>query len=387
MKCKKGEKMSSQAYTPGLKRKENYVVEKTRRLPIQGEVLVKEGDVVTDDTIVARTEIPGDPEVVNVATTLAVEPDEAKGYMLKKVGDSIEKGEPIALMKGFFGLFKTTCNSPVSGKLEHFSEETGQAIVRTKPISVQIKAYIPGKVVKELPKEGVIIQTTAAFIQGIFGIGGETRGEIMMLSKKPEDVLESSQITQECKGKIIIGGALVTSDGLRKAVEVGARGIIVGGINDRDITSFLGYDIGVAITGQEEAGLTLIITEGFGKMAMQEKTFRMFEKFEGKLACINGATQIRAGVMRPEIVIPSKDTSTSKASMEEEEDNVSEGLRPKTLIRLIRDPYFGELGRVTRLPVELQKLETESTARVVEVQLEDGRKVLVPRANVEIIEE
>ena len=58
-----------------------------------------------------------------------------------------------------------------------------------------------------------------------------------------------------------------------------------------------------------------------------------------------------------------------------------------TLIRIIREPYFGAIGKVLSLPVELQKLEQESSVRVLEAELEDGRTVTVPRANVEIIEE
>jgi hypothetical protein len=34
----------------------------------------------------------------------------------------------------------------------------------------------------------------------------------------------------------------------------------------------------------------------------------------------------------------------------------------------------------------LQKLETESHARVLEVEFEDGKRAIVPRANVEMIE-
>ena len=56
-------------------------------------------------------------------------------------------------------------------------------------------------------------------------------------------------------------------------------------------------------------------------------------------------------------------------------------------VRIIRDPYFGGLGNISDLPVDLQRVETESLVRVLEVQLDDGRKVVVPRANVEIIEE
>jgi len=54
-------------------------------------------------------------------------------------------------------------------------------------------------------------------------------------------------------------------------------------------------------------------------------------------------------------------------------------------VRVIRNPWFGKLGKVTGLPVELQKIESEALVRVVQVGLEGGRRVTVPRANVEIL--
>ena len=56
-----GEK-GAHAYTPGLKIKRVEVVNKERSLPIDGEVLVSVGDKVDFDTVVARTEIPGDAD-------------------------------------------------------------------------------------------------------------------------------------------------------------------------------------------------------------------------------------------------------------------------------------------------------------------------------------
>ena len=59
-----------------------------------------------------------------------------------------------------------------------------------------------------------------------------------------------------------------------------------------------------AITGQEEKGITLVVTEGFGDLAMAERTFELLRGCAGMRASVNGATQIRAGVLRPEIIIP-----------------------------------------------------------------------------------
>lgn len=379
--------MSSRAYTPSLKAKEYYTIKKTRRLPIIGEVLCQEGEKVSHNTIVARTSLPGSLHILNICYELGVDPEDVNKYMLIDEGETIKKGEPLAHYSYFFGLFKETCYSPITGTLEHCSAVTGQAILRELPVPLQLTAYIPGIVTKVLPKEGVEIETTATYIQGIFGIGKENHGKIKMIAKTPDEIAEPDQIGSECKGKILICGSMIQLETLKKAIEVGANGLVIGGIKGKDFKGLLGEDLGVVITGQEEVGITLIITEGFGKMSMRKKTFDLFRKNEGKLACINGATQIRAGVLRPEIIIPSGENMVDKIPRIESENRYSEGLKLGTRIRIIREPFFGALGRVVEFPIDLHRLESESKVRILVADLEDGRKVKVPRANVEIIEE
>ena len=57
------------------------------------------------------------------------------------------------------------------------------------------------------------------------------------------------------------------------------------------------------------------------------------------------------------------------------------------VLRVIRMPYFGQIGRVSGLPAELQAVESGAVVRVLEVELDGGERVVVPRANVELIEE
>lgn len=373
------------AYTPGLKVKRFTIVSKTRRLPIQGEVLVKEGDTVAHDQVVARTQVPGEVQLINAANALGVDPEEIVQFMLKGLKEPVAKDEVFAKRSSFFGLFKSFVKSPVEGTIELVSEITGQVAIREAYIPVEITAYIPGKVVQVMPREGVTIRTPAALVQGIFGVGGEAHAELKMVAKSPDEVLTPDKIDSSHSGKVLVGGSLVTGEALRKAVVMGVKGIVVGGVEDEDLIKFLGYEIGVAITGEEDIGLTLIITEGFGKMKMPQRTFDLLKSFDGREASINGATQIRAGVIRPEIVIALAEKEAK--GMVEEAEAETGGMTPSTPVRIIRDPYFGAIGQVSSLPVELQKAESESDVRVVEVVLEDGRKVIVPRANVEIIEE
>jgi len=371
------------AYTPGLKIKKATIVRKTRVLPIKGEVLVKEGQNVEYGDVVARTYVPGDVQMQPVAYPLGIEPKELPHTMLKKVGEEVKAGEIIAVSKAFFGKFKKEVQSKTTGTIELISEHTGFVAIRTKPTPVEVNAYIDGKVVKIIPDFGAEIETLASFVQGIFGIGGERQGRLEIIADR-EEIILPDKVGTDCAGKIIAGGSLLTYEVLRKAVEVGAKGVVSGGVKRDDLTKFLGYEIGVAITGHEETGLTCIVTEGFGKMAMAGRTYELLKSLNGNVASINGATQIRAGVVRPEIIVPTKEEIAKTHDIVE---GIPEGMKVGMLIRVIRKPYFGTIGRVQDLPFELQTLESGSKVRVMIVALDDGRQITVPRANVEIMEE
>lgn len=371
------------AYTPGLQVLSKSAIKKTRTLPIPGEVVVRKGDVVKADSIVAKTNIPSDVVTVNVVNMLGIEPGEIFDYMLKGEKESVEKDEPIAQNKPLIKWFKTTVKSPISGTIESISKITGQVILRKPPRLLKLKAYVDGTVTDVIGNVGVKIETEATFIQGILGVGGETHGELCVVCDSPEKELTANMITDEHKNKIIVGGSFTNYDALKKAIDKSVKGIIVGGINAKDLNPLLGYELGVAITGDEDIPLTLIITEGFGKIAMASRTFDLLKMREGNAASISGRTQIRAGVMRPEIIIPiTEDMKDLPAPKMVAETGVVVGDE----VRIIREPYFGKIGRIKALPSELKEIETGAKVRIMDVELSDGTIVTVPRANVEIIE-
>jgi len=373
------------AYTPGLKVSGGTTLRKIRRLPLPGDTLVEVGQSVSAETIVARTELPGQVKSANVAGILGIQQEEIDQYMLKKEGDPVEKDEIIASTKGIFGLFKSQFRSPVEGSIESISRITGQVMIREPEIPVQIDAYVDGRVVDVMQNEGVVVETYGTFIQGIFGVGGEAIGLLAMACESPGDVLTQDKINEQMAGKVAVGGSLVTADSVHRAVQLGVRGIVVGGIDDSDLKELMGYELGVAITGSESLGLTLIITEGFGEMEMAARTFELLQSREGMKASINGATQIRAGVIRPEVVVPAsaEDHPRTRPAGDEESQGL---LNIGAEVRIIREPHFGELAEVLNLPAELQKLETEARVRVLEVKLKrTGENIILPRANVEIV--
>ena len=368
------------AYTPGLRVTDRAVLRRERRLPLKGEVLVSVGHHVAPDTIVARTELPGNVQIVNVAAQLSLDPAAVPSALLAPVGSAVRKGDPIAQGRSLFGLVKNTIQAPASGTIESVSPVSGQLILREPPLPVEVNAYVRGVVSDVLPGEGVIVETCCAFLQGIFGVGGETHGELAIAAAGPEQELTVAKLEPAHRGKVVVGGSRVSYATLMRAKEIGVAAVVAGGFDDRDLRQLLGRDLGVAITGSEELGFTLVLTEGFGRIPMAARTWRLLEAHRGERASVSGATQIRAGVMRPEIIIPRDGGGAGS------ETDFSTGLEIGSLLRVIREPHFGRIGRVVELPSELQELETESAARVLVVEFaDDAARAVIPRANVELI--
>ncbi|MER3423932.1 MAG: hypothetical protein C4293_12555, partial [Nitrospiraceae bacterium] len=123
----------------------------------------------------------------------------------------------------------------------------------------------------------------------------------------------------------------------KRAREIGVVALVVGGIHDKDLRELLGYDLGVAITGTERVGFTLVLTEGFGTIPMAARTFALLGKHRGQKASISGATQIRAGVIRPEIII-SRNEQPGPQAETEKPVSIAErgGIRIGDQVRIIR---------------------------------------------------
>ena len=346
-----------------------------------GNLLVRMGDRVRSDQAVARAELPGKVYPINLANQLSIAPDEIKEYLVKKEGDLVQKDEILAENKPLINWFKTEIRSPITGTIESLSMVTGQVLLREPPRILDLLAYIDGTVVETIPRQGVVVEAICSLVQGIFGIGGEVGGEVIMAVGAPEEPLTPAHLNSAMKGKIVVGGSFLSAETMAKAKELGVAGLVVGGIHDKDLRALLGYDLGVAITGTEQVGFTLILTEGFGTIPMASKTFKLLAVHAGQKASISGATQIRAGVIRPEIIIPQAGAGAGSADFVQRE-----GISLGDPVRIIRDPLFGKIGEVSALPSDLTKIPTESEVRVLEVTFSDGSRAVIPRTNVEVIE-
>lgn len=370
--------------TPSLTVTPKTKIFRTRELPLKGEIICCVGDKVFATDIVGRASIPGDLHILRIPEKLGLTTEEVVQNLLVREQDFVQAGQIIYKYSKFFGLFRGDFKAPVDGTIELINRQNGHIGLRGKSTEVDMDAYVSGTVYSINIEKSVIIETECALVQGIFGVGGEKKGKICMLKVGRDQTVEKQDIPHEASALVLVGGATFSAEALDLAVKRGATGVITGAIDDKKLTNFLGYEIGIALTGNEDIQTTLILTEGFGKLTMSQRVFDVLSSFDGKPCSINGATQVRAGAVRPEIIV-----TLPKRNIHEEEDDIlrlPEGvLDIGRQIRIIREPYFGRSAEVVEMPVELVKIETGAMTRVLKAKLEGGEVVVVPRSNVEIV--
>lgn len=367
-----------QLFSPGLQARRTATVRKIRELSIPGTVTVAVGDRVAAHDVVAHADQPGEVMILRVAEKLGIDPAEVERGLTVAVGQSVSAGDILCQHAGLFGLFRAVFRAPSEGVVDFITTRTGHIGIRFPSKRLEVRAYVDGVVVEVVAGKSVTIETRGALLQGIFGVGGERSGAIKVLPVGEGEEVHERHIVGDVRGAVLVGGTRPSGAALRYAAHQGAVGMIVGSIDDQALAEYLGYDLGIALTGDEAISMSVIVTEGFGVIPMAARTAQILREFAGRRASLNGATQVRAGAVRPEIIIAHAEAG------ENDRDTTLEGLRLGASIRLIRVPYFGLRGTITELPTEAQRIETGAFARVLIAQLEDGRTVAVPRANVEL---
>lgn len=363
-------------FRPGLIISSSRAMHKLRRIPPTGQVLVQEGDEVLPDDIVGYLNPQGYVFTVRMAAELSISPFDVPDAMLKSVGDTVQRGEVVACHKSLYAVHDYV--SPEDGVIEHVSPYTGRVTIRAHPLAV--RAVLPGTVERIVPGEGVVIVTRGALVQGIFGIGGYQRGPLRVITNSEEQAVMPELIKPEHEGCIIAGGSQISLEALQRAIRLGVKGVIVGSLHKSDLDKYLGYPLGTAVTGLEKT-MTVVLTEGFGMLPMQPYTYALLSNLNGMTAVINGTTHVRAGVMRPELIIPHQGGSPQAPVPHSRKD-----LYVGKQVRLIRVPRFGQIATVLDDSPFLHKLATESEVLCIRVRTVDGRETIVPVANLESIE-
>ncbi len=341
-------------------------IRRERLLPARGEVLVRPGEQVGPADVVARCQLPGATQVVDVSRALGIPRERVDEYIAKNVGDAVQAGELLASHGGLLGRLKPTCRAPVGGQV--VAVRNGLILIEGASDTFELRAHLKGQVASVMPGLGVIISTTGVLIQGVWGSGGEAEGVLKMLVDSPRKPLRARSIDVSCHGTIVAGGSGLDDKALEQAVAAQVRGIIVGSVNV-DMCPVLA-----------ELPFPVVITEGFGSYPMSQAVFSLLQSYIGREVMIQADTKVRWGAKRPEIVIP---VHSEEAMAAEDQDMVD--LQVGAQVRSLRAPYMGMIGIVTDLPAKPVTVDSGTRLPVAEVSFEKAEPALVPVANLELI--
>lgn len=358
-----------------------------RRLPYPGEILVRQGSRVEPEDIIARTLRPAPPQIINVARSLGIPPSDVYRAMRREKNNKVNAGQSLARTPGLVG---RSCLAPVSGMIVDIDGETGYVTLAPDPVEYALQAAMRGIVMELIPYEGVVIETLAAQAYGAFGVGEERSGVLRLLALEPTDVVRPEQIDARSAYAILICGASISAAALRRAVAEQVRGIIVGGIEERELREFLGWaGLEAWQTGLHswqwpsprhtpDPRLTIVVTEGFGVRPMNQAIFELLSSQDRQEALIDGQTSLRRPQRRPRVVVP-----LTRGGGQFEPPRPP--LRVGATVRLLDAAHLGQTATVRSLPATPRRVPSGARVLAAEVIPESGAALWLPRTCVEVL--
>jgi hypothetical protein len=239
--------------------------------------------------------------------------------------------------------------------------------IEAAPTTFKLRAGYPGQVIEVLPGRGAIISTDGAFIQCVWGSGGEAVGVLEVLVEDRNQPLRATQLNPSSAGSVVVAGWIVDGEGLDEADHAGVSGVIVGGVDAslRQRLRSLPYPV--------------LVVEAFGASALSDEAFAILKSHAGREAMLSGGNPGQHMSQRPDVLIPVN------------RDGDTPPYRPNTLapqigmsVRCLCAPYSGGTGILMGIPPQPQIVESGLRVLVAEVELAtSGKLVRIPLANLE----
>lgn len=357
----------------------NVKISRERKLPVSGISKVKVGDKVNFSDTVLEVELKGEVHILRLSQRLGIDPDSLTNGLLVKVGDDVKKGDLIFHRKSFISFFDIKDYSDVSGKVEFISPNSGHLGIRLASKNLELKAFIPGQVEVISNNRSIKIASEVSLLQGVVGYGGERVAEIYYIDNAinknlDEDLVKSLNLS---KPTILAGIKSVTSSGFEALVNSQVVGLIISSISSKDVTEILKTSALGTKPNYSDTNPVIVVIEGFGDIQLSEKANEILKRAHGKTSSINGLTQVRAGAIRPEVII-------HEALSNEEMITEVTASFPKIgdIMRVVRGSYFGSVGEIIEIPNKITEINSGVQTHIAVLKI-GSEQVKVSLANLE----
>ena len=333
-----------------------------RFMPVEGTVLVRAGQEVRADEVIAQAEINPEHISLNIERGLGVPKNRISNYLKRGIGDEIPEGGVIARRSG---MIAREVRAPRSGKL--VAVGGGQVLLQVSNRPFDLLAGIPGTVLEVKADIGATIQTSGAWIQGVWGNGRLEIGPLQSLPQEEQQPLTVSQLDPSFRGSILLASYCEDQKALERSEEIRLKGLILGSLATRllPVAARMRYPI--------------ILIDGFGRIPMNSAAYNLLSTNAQREVTLNAMHYDLLSGDRPEVIIPLTNVDNPPIPI-----NMSQ-LKASDRVRILRDPYQGTVGSVETILPGVTRLPSGLKVEAAEVLLEDGEKAVVPLANIEIL--
>ena len=338
------------------------IIERTRQLPIPGEVLMRTGQKVRANEIVATAITEPKHILINIAGGLGIQESKVQQCLERDVGDVVEAGDIIASRSNFG---KRVIRAPANGVISFISGGYVFLQVNTKPF--QLKSGTPGSISNLITDYGVLIEATGALVQGVWGNGLIDFGLMNVLTEAPDQSLTPAKIDVGMRGGIVMGGTCQDGETLQNGSEQRLKGMILGSLSVDLVETAL------------KMPYPIILIDGLGSMPMNEPAFKLLSTNAKREVAINAEAFDPVHGIRPEVMIPLPGSDQLDYPLESEELVVGQ----KVLIT--RAPHQGRAGMIENILPGIDNFPSGLRTQAAIVRLSKEKVVKVPTANLEIL--
>jgi hypothetical protein len=239
---------------------------------------VKAGDTVAPSSIVLEGRSSSVLQSANVCKELGVSVSNARGFIVRDDGEIIDKGDILARRSVAMGTVDRIIRSQHEGRISLDNIDAGFIEVRAPFSESVVPAGVHGRVAKVLPDRGghreIEFEVSGYAADAFFCTGGSISGKIFVI-KDGTSLYSAGDVDGRCAGCIVLAGRSLSVSLYEALCEVGARGVVIGGMPKTELRAAPPLQIPV------------FITEGWGIIPVNRVLLRILQEFEGDYAYID----------------------------------------------------------------------------------------------------
>ncbi len=336
-------------------------IHRSRMLPIPGTVLVRAGQDVVATDLIAQANLEPEHMLLDIANGLGISPEKANAYILREIGDKVDQDGIVAQSKGGGRVVR----APKAGKVVAISG--GTLLLQTESEPYKLFAGMTGTVREVKADFGAEIETSGAWIQGVWGNDRVASGKLTVLANRSDHIFEFEEINADQLGTVLFAGYCSDQLVLDTCATHQVAGLILGSMATQLIPIAL------------EMPYPIIVIEGFGLLDLNNTAYKLLSTSAGREVSINSMPNNPFNGERPEITIPLESSGNPPTPLD------MQLLEPGIQVRVLRSPYIGKVGIINSLLPGVTQFPSGLRTSGAEIALGNNEKVVVPLANIEVL--